>query len=259
MKSKTVILAITIPFFSLTIPFSAAAGSWAPAAGVAGSTAISMNDPAFVAWGTGYSNYILGANVDAQWQTPEKALGKAVGDSYDIVCLGNGGQITLTFANPISNGPGADFAIFENSFSDTFLELAFVEVSTDGNSWKRFYNSSLTQNPVGAFGSVDPTNVWQLGSKYRQGWGEPYDLDYVGLTAISYVRLIDIIGDGNTYDSFGSKIYDPTPTVGSGGFDLEAIGVIHQSAAPVPVPGALWLLGSGLVSLGCMKRRKTKE
>ena len=36
--------------------------------------------------------------------------------------VGDGGSAILTFDTPIANGPGFDFAVFENGFSDTFLE-----------------------------------------------------------------------------------------------------------------------------------------
>lgn len=227
---------------------------------------IDMNDASIVAWATGYTSYIMGSNVDTQWQTPEKALGQAVGSSYDIVCLGRGGSITLTFDAPIINGPGADFAIFENSFSDTFLELAFVEVF-DGDEWVRFDNNSLTQNPVGAFGTVDPSNIDGYAGKHRQGRGTLFDLEdllsnygddasTLDLNNIIQIRLLDIVGDGTYTDTYGYTIYDPYPTIGSAGFDLDAIGVIHQGVASVPVPGAFWLMGSGLIGLAGLSRKK---
>ena len=76
-------------------------------------------------------------------------LGKA-GDGT-ILSLGDGGEATLTFSTPISNGQGADFAIFENSFSATFLELGLVEVSSDGQNFVRSTiwqeNIALTMAP----------------------------------------------------------------------------------------------------------------
>ena len=44
---------------------------------------------------------------------------------------------------------------------------------------------------------------------------------------IRWVRVVDVVGDGSCTDSFGNVIYDPYPTIGSGGFDLEAVGVIN--------------------------------
>jgi hypothetical protein len=216
------------------------AGPYAPAADQAGSTAIGKSDPGIIGWATGYQDYTLGTNVDAVWQTPEKALGPAVGDSFDIVSLGRGGAITLVFGNPITDGAGFDFAVFENGIADTFLELGYVEASSNGTDFFRFANDSLSPNPVGAFGTLDPTNVDGLAGKYRQGFGTPFDLaELAGVSPlldvanVAYVRIVDIVGDGTYLDSSGDPIYDPYPTIGSAGFDLEAVAVLH--AVPEPL------------------------
>lgn len=246
----------------LTAVPGALAGPYAPAAGEVGSTALYMNDTEFTAWATGWTNYLPGAEVDSIWQTPEKALGKAAGTSSDILSLGRGGRITLTFDSPIADGAGWDFAVFENSFSDTFLELAYVEVSSNGIDFFRFQNDSLTSTPVNGFGSVDPTDINGLAGKYRLAYGTPFDLaDLDGLSplldvsCICWVRILDIVGDGTYTDSSGDIIYDPYPTTGTAGFDLEAIGVLNS--ASVPIPGALILFGSGVaLLLGIRLRRE---
>jgi hypothetical protein len=88
---------------------------------------------------------------------------------------------------------------------------------------------SVTPAPVSGFGAVDATNVQGLGSKYRVGFGEPYDLAAVGLDYVTHVRLVDIEGDGSAQDSAGNAIYDPSPVFQSAGFDLEAIGATQFS------------------------------
>lgn len=243
--------------FFILLSSAAAAGPYAPAAGKAGSTAVSMNDPAFIGWATGWVDYIPGGNLASTWMNPQKAMGPAEGNSFDVVSLGSGGSITITFDPPISNGQGWDFAIFENSFSDTFLELAYVEVSSDGVNFVRFDNDSLTANPVGGFGATDPTNIDGFGGKYRQGFGTPFDLTYlstkddvidgtVKLNEIGYVRIVDIIGDGAFFDTSGDVIWDPYPTAQSAGFDLDAVGVrYHQFANDAPNQPALESPGDG--------------
>lgn len=212
--------------------------TYAPAAG-----ALAMSDHRFVAWASGWADYAVGAGCDPEWQIPANALGPASGDSFGIVCLGDGGAITLTFDLSIADGPGPDFAIFENAFGDEFLELAWVEVSSDGANFFRFANHSLTAGTVPFFGaSMQATNLAGLAGKYRQGFGTPFDLrDVAGVsplldvTDVRWVRLVDIVGDGSCTDSFGNAIYDPYPTESSAGFDLDAVGVIHYRMDCAPV------------------------
>lgn len=208
----------------------AMAGPYAPAAGQAGSTAIHRTDPRFLAWASRLVSYQVGTDCLPQWQDTSRALGPANDDPSHITCLGAGGTITLAFPGFIKDGPGADFAVFENSFLDGYIEHAWVEVSRDGVNFVRFPNHSLTPAPVGAFALMDPTDVQGLGCKYRQPYGEPYDLADVGLDSVSYVRLVDVIGDGTAKDSANRTIYDPFPGEQSAGFDLDAIGVLHLQA-----------------------------
>ena len=207
--------------------------AYAEPAAWSNSTAQFRTTNAFVAWATGWTNYFVGASVSNNFMTPENAVGAPDADPFDIVCLGNGGSITMTFDLPIADGPGWDFAVFENAMLDTFLELAWVEVSSDGTNFFRFPNHSLTPEPVPAFGAVYATNVAGLAGKYELEYGTPFDLRELPADPqldpmnVRWVRLVDVVGDGSCTDSFGNIIYDPCPTVGSGGFDLAAVGVIN--------------------------------
>ena len=110
--------------------------------------------------------------------------------------------------------------------------------------------------------SSDLTNIDGLAGKYRQGWGTGFDLELLagisGLDVfnVGYVRLVDIIGDGSMFDDFSNPIFDPYETVGSAGFDLDAIGVLNSAATVVPVPASIWLFGSGLLALISIRKRK---
>ncbi|MEQ8234591.1 MAG: PEP-CTERM sorting domain-containing protein [Gammaproteobacteria bacterium] len=248
----------------------ALAGPFAPAAGQPGSTAVAKTSSAFAGWATAVADYQPGATVANEWRTPARALGPAVGDAFDIVSLGNQGRITLTFGGTLYDGPGWDFAVFENSINASFLELAFVEVSSNGSTFVRFPAFSLTPAPVGGFGSLDPTNVDGLAGKYQQGYGTPFDLGlFAGANipgfdrnAVTHVRLVDVKGDGSERDNWPASvggpnpIYDVYPTVGSVGFDLDAVGVRYLEAAPppapVPLPGTALLV---LAPLALLRRR----
>ncbi|MCW7754144.1 hypothetical protein OOT00_09100 [Desulfobotulus sp. H1] len=223
----------------LLLPFVCLGGEgpYAPEAGRPDSTAIPMDHEKITGWATGWSEYVPGTGVEDPWRNPERALGRASGITTDVVSLGMGGSLTLTFDFPLENREGYDFAVFGNSFSDTFLELAFVEVSTDGHIFVRFPTHSLTQNRVHAFGHVNPTQIDGFAGKYRAGYGTPFDLDQlekedaviqglVDLSRILYVRLEDVVGDGSRTDSHGNPVYAPYPTQISAGFDLDGVAVL---------------------------------
>ncbi|MEO5367000.1 MAG: hypothetical protein H7831_11770, partial [Magnetococcus sp. WYHC-3] len=229
---------------------SAWAGPFAPAAGQSGSDALSMDDADIAAWAHAVVDYQPGASVSLGFQTPEKALGRAAGTAYDVVSLGCGGSLTLAFDPPLGDGPGWDLAVFENGFRDDFLELAFVEISSDGSRFYRFPGTSLTPAAVAGFGSVDPTDVDGLAGKYRQGFGTPFDFQTLAghagldLESVTHVRLVDIVGNGSALDQGGRPIYDPFPTVTSAGFDVDAmagrypvqlLSGNHPPLAPQPV------------------------
>ena len=114
--------------------------TYAPTPPDPATTAVAYNDARIVNWATGVASYLPGTGVsDPKWMMPTQAFGPAGTDTTAVVVLGNGGTITLTFASPITDGASWDFAVFENSFaSDLFLELGFVEVSSDGSHFARF-------------------------------------------------------------------------------------------------------------------------
>ncbi|MBN9286007.1 MULTISPECIES: T9SS type A sorting domain-containing protein [unclassified Flavobacterium] len=231
---------------SLSLTTLLNAQSYAPAAGVAGTTAIPGSSSQFVGWATGATVVRGPQNITnptgplATVGTADDATGPANGSA--IVSLGDGGSAVMTFATPIANGPGFDFAVFENSFSDTFLELAFVEVSSDGINFFRFPSHSETQTTtqIGGFGNLDCRYINNLAGKYRANFGTPFDLSDIpndpllNKDRITHVKVIDVIGTIDpvyaTHDSHGNIINEPYATpFASGGFDLDAVGVINQS------------------------------
>jgi len=216
---------------------------FAPPVGQAGTTALYKDSSAFITWANfcvlqrGLQDISNSAGPRATVGDSSKAIGIA---DNGIVSLGDGGIAICTFAQPIADGPGNDFAVFENSFSDDYLEFAFVEVSSDGINFFRFPPTCNIQDTVqtDSFGTSDATLVNNLAGKYRGSYGTPFDLAELqgtsGLNAnnITHVKIIDVVGSVNplytTYDKNNHKINDPWPTAfGSGGFDLDAVGVIH--------------------------------
>ncbi|MCE3295934.1 MAG: hypothetical protein K0R65_1648 [Crocinitomicaceae bacterium] len=227
--------------------FQLGAQSFAPAPGNPGTTAIHKDSPAiaFWAWGIdlqrGYLDISDKSLGYASYGSPGNGMYEAEGNPFDVVSLGDSGVAVLTFPYPISNGEGHDFAVFENGFVDNYLELAFVEVSSDGINYVRF--PAISELPVtaqmGNYEFWDCGYVHNLAGKYRQGYGTPFDLEEltgsgIDLDRITHVKIIDVIGSINpqygSYDSQGNIINDPWPSsFESGGFDLDGIGAIHSN------------------------------
>jgi hypothetical protein len=260
--------------------------------------------PLFCRWATNWIAYEPAAQTIApDFIDPQKALGPVTGQLGDVVSLGDlnqtqinqespPGRITLMFYDDqtgdpngiIPNGPGYDFAVFENGFiaalSDAgqgilagqmFAELAHVEVSSNNQHFARFPSVSLTPTLVGPFGTVEITQIHNLAGKHPnsngQSFGTPFDLSdladhplvingQVDLEAIRYLRIVDIPGSGDYTDEasvltnpesaplfnaygFDHPVYDVWHTVGSGGFDLEAVGLMQeqQYAADINLDG----------------------
>ena len=230
---------------------------FAPASCFAGTTAMHADSSAFVAWATGCTVERGPRRIDdpdsalVSFGDETLALGKP-GGTMDVVSLGDGGTATLTFDSPICNGQGPDFAVFENGLHPAtdstmtlyFLELAFVEVSSDGEHFFRFPAVTHVQSETQLENAdaMDPSQIHNFAGKYEAMYSTPFDLDEVEDNAlldknkVTHVRLVDVVGcigidSCARYDSQGHLINDPWPTAfKSGGFDLDAVGVIHDLA-----------------------------
>jgi hypothetical protein len=245
--NMTKINLLLLGFFCFTI----AKAQFAPQVGTPGNTAIHKDSSAIKAWATN-------CTIQLGWQTiADTTKGKAqVGDaSYvpgiagnGVVSLGDAGQAIVQFLHPIINGEGADFAVFENGFIDqtlapgtAFLELAFVEVSSDGIHYTRFPSTCLNDTAIqlGPFEGMFAQKINNFAGKYLGNYGTPFDLDELKDSAgldvnhITHIKIIDVVGSIQnayaSYDANGNKVNDPWPTdFASSGFDLDAVGVIHH-------------------------------
>jgi hypothetical protein len=152
--------------------------------------------------------------------------------STDVVSLGNGGEIVLSFEpNAIVDGDGIDFIVFENPFfiagnpNDIYAEPGEVSVSEDGVSWTSFPCTQTTQNPPygmcagwhpvysnpdNGISPIDP----------KTAGGDAFDLADIGVKRARYVRIVD-------------KVIEPCPEGGeapiANGFDLDAISIVNAA------------------------------
>lgn len=240
-------------------------------------------NPIFRGWATTVVSYEPAPGVFAVWSDPNKALGPATGDNFDIVSVGDlnsvqigmgmdPGKITLSFSETIRDCNGYDFVVFENGLvsnystgggsvkGQMFAELGYVEVSSNGADFVRFPSVSLTAGLVGMYGTIEISDVYNLAGKHPNAdgvcIGTPFDLSeiageesvlsgVVDINNIKYVRIVDIPGSGDFEDEAvkhidpdsqpawdfyvnNHPIYDAWVTFGSGGLDLEAVGVLEE-------------------------------
>lgn len=154
---------------------------------------------------------------------PPKGRGVNAG-STDVLSLGAGGTIVLSFAGAIVDGPGADFIVFENAFFATgdptapFAELGAVAVSTDAKSWHEL-SCEVAGDGAGRYPGCagwNPVHIYDAFAAqplvHETSGGDAFDLADFGVEDARYVRVRDLSGGGEA----------PTR-----GFDLDAVGVIH--------------------------------
>lgn len=238
-------------FFTIGSTF-VSLGQFSGPAGSPGTEAMHKDSSAFVDWAVGCfleRGYLDISNPGLGLTDFGNAINVTGASDGQVASLGDSGIAIVIFVSPIFNGPGNDFAVFENSFGSTFLELAFVEVSSDGFNYFRFPATSNTPTNVqiGPFDSTgDATLLDNLAGKHEANYGTPFDLEVLSGTVgldlqnITHVKIIDVIGSISSLfgsqDQFGTYINEPFPTpFPSGGFDLESVGVINQQPLSNPV------------------------
>lgn len=174
-----------------------------------------------------YNPAFGGGNVPtATYQDASQALGAPnypEGTDPGYVSLGAGGRIVLRFTDNSLTGSGdsgLDLWIFEIGPD---VEDTFVDISKDGETW------SAVGKVFGATSGIDID---------AYGFG-PTDF-------FSYVRLTDDLLEGLRTGN----------TVGA---DIDAVGAITSAPPvnnPIPEPGSLVLLCSGLGLIGALVRRR---
>ena len=153
---------------------------------------------------------------------PDIVLGPPQGGgtvgSLHVLSLGFEGEIVLKLDDiGIVDGPGVDLLVFENPFVG-FAETGAVAVSEDGQTWHEWYCD--VDNEVDGYpGCAGFNNVWSTPENGvdptdpEVAGGDAFDLADLGISAARFVR----IRDTGTNEYLGV----------SGGFDLDAIAVVH--------------------------------
>jgi len=160
--------------------------------------------------------------------------------SIDVVSLGSGGSIVVSFApNAIVDGPGPDFIVFENPFwiagssSEVYAEPGEVSVSDDGVTWTTFACTPVVDPQVtDGTGTGPPYGAcagWHVVYSTPQdgvspldpavAGGDAFDLADIGVTHARFVRIVDRTSE--TCPEAGAQ----KPT--TNGFDLDAVAIVN--------------------------------
>jgi hypothetical protein len=248
--------------------------------------------------GTGYyndPNDLLGAPATycAAWPSGTDHISlvePSYGDSY-ITTIKDGDWAIVKFDHAVTddaNNPyGLDFIVYGNAFfqgsgyvSDTtdhssytltgsvFAESVVISVSQDGVNWYTYddlYGDTLF-----------PTNPWvwdpDLYAETGNGWTDvendytlPVDPtltaeDFAGLSSYEAMLLYAGSAGGTGFDLAESGYewiqYIKVEGIGSlSGGEIDAFADV----APVPIPGALWLMASGLIGGAAALKRKGRQ
>ena len=219
---------------------------------------VPADSAAIIGWGNQVIDYSPGTEA-LEYTDPSEALGRASGVSTDVVSLGRGGSITVRLDVPVGAtlpagaalpagatqaAQAAQIAVFENGIpagsAALFAELAYVEISSDGVRFVRFPVECLRTTPVTEFGTIDPSEYRGFAGLHPAGTGTVFDpgtlanmvevlSGAVDISAIRYVRIVDVVGDGSQTDSLGRSVYDPYPTSRTAGFDLDGVAALGSS------------------------------
>jgi hypothetical protein len=209
------------------------------------------SDSAILDWASSIEAFDRGPQDFMVPGSPAASFGMAtdiLGPAGSPCSLGDGGSITVGFNAPVVNGPGADFVVFENAFSfegDVFMEIGFVEVSSDGIQFARMPAICRRTAPMGSFDGAISDDFYNLAGNFVGGTG--FDLQdlvddahplvlsgAVLLSAISHIRVVDVIGEATglgSLDALGNPVVDPYPTdFSSGGMDITGVAVLHNQS-----------------------------
>jgi len=144
----------------------------------------------------------------------------------------------------------ASFAISDGSTSvgiaDPFPpgRTPYFVIRNDDPAVDGFFVSTSTGSPTGI-----PTDAPGIFGAFTVNFSVTYEND-----PLPSLDILDALG---TYDFTGLSVF--SFGVDDGGF--EPLGIVFNdlTLSAVPVPGALWLLGSALVGLGSLRRERRRR
>lgn len=254
------------------------------------------NDPYAVlgAPATNFAN-TWGSATTSRVKLVEPAYNVGLSGEKLITTLNQGQSIVVKFDHQVTDDPdnpyGVDFLVFGNSFytgsgtvSDAsnmntymlsgggffggagFFEDVVVSVSQDGVNWYTYSNGPYGDNayPTNAYLWNADDAVW---TNTVSDFTKPVNpavfsalLGHSGVSAADAIAAYQGSGGGTGFDLAESG-YSWIQYIRVEGISGHSGGEIDAFAdvAPVPIPGALWLLGTGILGLAGFRRRRATK
>jgi hypothetical protein len=200
----------------------------------------------------------------------------------DIVGIGAGGQITLSFATPIFDVPGPDVGVVTNiglidaSFpsgtatnpAGTFNALprvADVAVSSDGTTFLPVGRVTF-ENPANAFTNTpNPFDLEAPANPQPADFGKPFTGTLASFGGLSWTQSLALLNGsgGGTWIDVGPAglaslrfVRFSIPQAGiAGSDDRFFVDAVMASNAAIPEPATLSLLAFGVAALARRPRR----
>lgn len=171
-----------------------------------------------------FSVFVLGTPGFAStvWLDEVISFDRPDGSSND------GGPPTDALGEPDAAGTNPNWTGFVSIDVPETLIVAFTDnraINGPGNDI-RIYEYFNGDSRAEVHASMDNSNYFLLGVA---NGNDEYDIaNYAGLDFINYLKFVGLDNGG-----------------GSAGFDLDAVEALNS----IPIPGAIWLLGSGLIAI----------
>ncbi|BBO86544.1 hypothetical protein DSCO28_71100 [Desulfosarcina ovata subsp. sediminis] len=167
--------------------------------------------------------------------------GEATGEDMIVALVGNGTASSGTYAGGFS---GADSRLYATLVYYSGLGYALTGLGYDLDNDGFEYDPGAEPGETGYPADIDDHYVEGWYSGYWSYWLSDNDSDwsYSGY-GLSNRTLSDGSWDGWSFSNtaaMGAGSAPPTPTA---------------AEAPVPIPGAIWLLGGGLIGIIGMRRK----